>query len=151
MSNIQGNNPLPVLPNIFGVDIRHIPDWTGYAVGDDGSVWSCKNPGGQKKWFPWRKLTLINDPDGYPFVNLSNGIYRWRVKICALVLIVFISPRPYKMECRHFPDRNRSNNRLDNLKWGTNSENKKDAVRDGTCSLLIWSNRYNGRKPAERS
>lgn len=145
MSTAKCSTQIPAMPEIQNVEIRNVSAWPGYAVGDDGSVWSCKNPGGQTKWFPWRKLTPILDPDGYPFVNLSGQGRRRRIKVCVLVLETFVSPRPNGMECRHFPDRDRTNNRLTNLRWGTNSENKQDSVRDGTCSLLRDDIRHNGQ------
>jgi hypothetical protein len=36
------------------------------------------------------------------------------------------------MECRHFPDPNRRNNRLENLSWGTPAENAADKIGHGT-------------------
>ena len=34
--------------------------------------------------------------------------------------------------CRHFPDRNPSNNRISNLQWGTRAENEADKEIHGT-------------------
>jgi hypothetical protein len=36
------------------------------------------------------------------------------------------------MECRHFPDRDRGNNRLENLSWSTHKENAADRHVHGT-------------------
>ncbi len=48
-----------------------------------------------------------------------------------LVLEAFVGPRKEGMETRHL-DGNPVNNRLENLKWGTHTENMADAVRHGT-------------------
>ena len=68
----------------------------------------------------------------YPTVCLSlNG----KSKCCAvhrLVLAAFIGPCPPGMVCRHFPDRNPRNNRLDNLSYGTPTQNSQDKVVHGT-------------------
>jgi hypothetical protein len=45
-----------------------------------------------------------------------------------LVLEAFLGPRPEGMECRHL-DGDRANCRLDNLRWGTHSENERDKRR----------------------
>ncbi len=47
-----------------------------------------------------------------------------------LVLTTFSGPCPEGMMCRHL-NGNPSDNRLDNLKWGTNRENTEDRIRHG--------------------
>lgn len=48
-----------------------------------------------------------------------------------LVLEAFVGPRPENCEVRHL-DGDPSNNRLDNLAWGTKAENQADKIRHGT-------------------
>lgn len=48
-----------------------------------------------------------------------------------LVLEAFVGSRPENCEARHL-DGDPSNNRLDNLAWGTKAENEADKVRHGT-------------------
>jgi hypothetical protein len=48
-----------------------------------------------------------------------------------LVLETFISPRSEGLECRHL-NGNPADNRLQNLSWGTHSENELDKVKHGT-------------------
>ena len=67
---------------------------------------------------------------GYPEVSLrKNGKSEVRT-VHSLVLEAFVSPRQKGMECCH-RDGNRQNNHLDNLRWGTSSENQYDIVRLG--------------------
>lgn len=47
----------------------------------------------------------------------------------SLVLEAFTGPCPEGMEARHLDD-NPTNNRLENLVWGTRSENSQDAIRN---------------------
>ncbi len=54
-----------------------------------------------------------------------------RLSIHRLILETFIGPCPLGMECRHL-DGNPQNNKLNNLKWGTHSENSQDSIRHGT-------------------
>ena len=56
-------------------------------------------------------------------------------KVCTrtvhvLVLLAFIGPCPEGMEGCHYPDTNKANNRLSNLRWDTHAENMKDKYRD---------------------
>jgi hypothetical protein len=51
-----------------------------------------------------------------------------------LVLLAFVGPAPVKHECRHL-NGNPADNRLENLKWGTRSENIKDKTAHGLSKL----------------
>ncbi len=104
-----------------------------YKVGDDGTVWSRKN----NKWGTgdWKKLKLHDfAKGGHLSVTLSNGkgLLQERFAVHELVLKAFVGPRPPKAVCRHFPDRDPGNNRLENLQWGTEKENQQDRIAHGT-------------------
>lgn len=68
---------------------------------------------------------------GYQLVNLTNsdGIKK-PLLVHRIVLSVFDRPARDGEECRHL-DGNASNNRIDNLAWGTGSENSADRIRHG--------------------
>lgn len=112
------------------VEYRSVPGWVSYRVGDDGSVWSChKNKHGPPA--PWRMLKATADKHGYLYVDLKSKGHRERKYIHTLVLEVFVGPRPEKADGCHDPDPTPTNNRLNNLKWGTRLENVRDAIRHG--------------------
>lgn len=75
-------------------------------------------------------LKGFKDEDGYLMVSLSkNG--KWKTKkVHRLVLETFCGPSPSKSVCRHFPDQTPTNNRLDNIQWGTSTENNKDTGKN---------------------
>lgn len=73
-------------------------------------------------------LTPWCSGNGYLTVMMGDK----RKHIHRLVLETFVGSCPKGMSARHFPDRNRSNNRLTNLSWGTLSQNQKDRVVHGT-------------------
>lgn len=55
-------------------------------------------------------------------VILCKNKIRKTCKVHRLILETFVGPCPPDMECRHL-DGNPSNNKLENLKWGTAHEN----------------------------
>lgn len=69
--------------------------------------------------------------DKYIIVHLSKNGKQKIFYVHQLVLETFIGPRPNGMVCRHL-DGNRTNNKLENLRWGTYDENEQDKARHGT-------------------
>jgi hypothetical protein len=64
-------------------------------------------------------------------VNLyPEGGDRKTAEVSLLVLEAFVGPRPDGLHGLHRDD-DKCNNRLDNLYWGTRSQNMLDAVRNG--------------------
>lgn len=62
-----------------------------------------------------------------------------------LVLEAFVGPCPEGMEACHFPDRDPSNNRLENLRWGTHRENMDDMRKHGSLEgkmARAWNPRW---------
>lgn len=67
-----------------------------------------------------------------PYVQLwKNGTGK-NFFIHTLVLTAFVGPCPDGMECCHFPDRDPTNNRIENLRWDTHKENIHDKFFHGT-------------------
>lgn len=97
-----------------------------------------------------RDGALINgatlDDDGYMRIAVLATVPKKRVH--RLVLETFKGPCPPGMTCRHL-DRDRTNNRLSNLKWGTSEEQKADmrkhdTIMDGTRNPAYKHGRYVG-------
>ena len=117
----------PALPRIPGVSIRYVRHHRGYAVGDDGSVWSARRTGHRHRLFDWRRLVPHGDRHGY----LSIKLNRQRIGVHRLVLRAFRGRCPAGMESRHL-DGNPSNNWVGNLLWGTPKQNQADRLKHGT-------------------
>jgi len=85
-----------------------------------------------------RKERLLKQTDngkGYKRVDLSkNGISK-PYRVHRIILLTFIGICPIDMESLHI-DGNSYNNNLNNLKWGSKSENAKDTVKHGTNMLI---------------
>jgi hypothetical protein len=62
------------------------------------------------------------------------GAVRREVGVHVLVLEAFVGPRPEGMQACHFPDRDKTNNDVTNLRWGTPISNQGDRVLHGTDS-----------------
>lgn len=112
-----------------------------YQVSDHGQVRSVGRVitelGTEKqRAIPGVVLKKKNDRDGYPTVNLSKNNKLKTCYVHALLLSAFVLVRPDGMECRHL-DGDPSNNHLDNLAWGTRSENGMDKARHGTSSRKL--------------
>lgn len=104
-------------------DIDHCP---GYQISSYGRVRSFMNNRHGFCNTPHLLLTSINS-NGYERVILgSNG----RFFIHHLVAKEFI-PNPNNQPIVRHKDDNRLNNRVDNLEWGTQSDNIQDAIRRG--------------------
>lgn len=114
------------------VQYQPIPKHPGYRAGDDGTIWSCWTAGGRHKQSvmsdTWKQMKPSQKPCGHLHANLKGKLRL----VHALVLEAFVGPAPDGMECRHFPDRDPTNNRLENLSWGTRLENVHDKVSQGT-------------------
>lgn len=108
---------------------RDVPNFPGYRVGDDGSVWTCRRKAGT-----WKRMKpYTRGKTRHLRVNLTIGHRKYVVKLVhRLVLIAFVGPCPEGMECCHYPDSNPGNNALSNLRWDTKSANSSDSLRHGT-------------------
>jgi len=76
-------------------------------------------------------LRLGKDPFGYPTALLCKNGRRTKLRVHRMVLEAFIGLRLEGQECRHL-NGIPSNNRLENLKWGTREENIQDKNLHGT-------------------
>jgi len=90
-----------------------IEGYENYLIYPDGKVYNQKYK---------RYLKPSNDGAGYLFVNLYKGGKRKLHKIHRLIGIHYI-PNPDNKICLDHINRNRSDNRIENLRWATHSEN----------------------------
>lgn len=114
------------------IEYRDVPDFPGYRVGVDGTVWTCwsKNPYNRQLTSTYRQLKGGNDAKGYPRVALYRPTQKEKkyIQIHRLVLNAFVGSCPEGMECRHV-NGIKTDNRLENLCWGTPEENQEDNRR----------------------
>lgn len=130
-------------------DVAPVPDSPGYYVTTEGDVLSYWRPHGRGPYrirtdLPAKTLTPRKHSGGYLRVSLGAGADRY---IHRLVVQSFRGPIPPGMQVRHL-DGDRTNNRLENLKVGTPSENESDKLRHGTRP--VGENHVNSRLTTEQ-
>jgi transcriptional regulator len=114
---------------------REVTGFAAYQVSDRGRVRSRRAQGRRRgladEWHVMK--TSINRYTGYAAVLLiGEDGRRARRYVHRLALEAFVGPCPPGMECRHFPDNDRLNNRLENLSWASHAENLADRYVHGT-------------------
>lgn len=102
--------------------MKPVLNFPNYSITKSGEVWSHIS----KKWL-CKNITV----NGRLQVSLCKDNRITNKRIHHLVLETYVGSCPEGMECRHL-DGNPQNNNLDNLKWGTRSENAIDSIRHGT-------------------
>lgn len=125
MSELDSNVP---------VGFRQIPNFPRYAIDENGTVLSiCRHSRWPDK--KWINASRINPTvhKGYHVVFLRNEEGKRRFYVHALVLTMFVGPRPDGLQCRHL-DGCRTNNHVSNLAWGTGVENQHDRILHGTSN-----------------
>ena len=120
---------------------RTVPDTNGeYEVSDKGRVRSVARERYQKSQHgsPMTRnlkpklLKPSNNGSGYLSVQICCDGRQGRRYVHRMVLEAFVGPPPSgEHECAHW-NGDRSDNRLENLRWATPRENKDDARRHGT-------------------
>lgn len=96
---------------------------------------------------PEKILSSIKQNSGYVHVFLGTKNQR---AVHRLVLESFVGSCPEGMQALHY-DNNRSNNHIDNLRWGTPKDNSADRHRHGTAHNGPYGDTHpfaklNGRK-----
>lgn len=114
---------------------RAIPGFEGYEVSSIGRVRSFRRHGGRGRGINKmpRLKSLHVASTGYLCVTLQkpDGDRCSKYPVHTLVAATFLGPRPKGMQIAHF-DGEKTNARVDNLRYATASENAADKRRHGT-------------------
>lgn len=100
-----------VIVNLYGVD---------YFVRDDGKIFSTKNVGRGKYH---KELTQYLRYDGYPIVTVGSNKKRVQKTVHRIIAETFI-PNPQNLPEVDHIDNDKTNNRVENLRWISSFENK---------------------------
>lgn len=115
---------------------RPVTGWEDrYEVSDRGNVRSVDRTetmsDGRTSTRSGRTKRTVTTPAGHLKVGLCKGGKVYHRYVHRLVLEAFVSVRPDNAECRHL-DGDPANNVVENLAWGTKSENERDKLIHGT-------------------
>lgn len=118
-------------------DFLEIPEFPGYWVSSDGRVFSTK-------WGSLKELKQTTQSKGHKQVFLypdggKSGVPKG-LKVHRLVAQMFLLKSDPSFDIVRHLDDDPSNNDVSNLAWGTQSDNMRDAVRNGgvKTSLTAW-------------
>lgn len=129
------------------IEYRELALYVGYRFGSDGSIWSWWRTN-SRTTNTWRRLR------GSP---THNGYIRFSLRIKGklvtrtghrLILEAFRGPCPEGMESRHL-NGIQTDNRIDNLVWGTKLENGSDKTKHGRVADLFIGSKNPGSKLTE--
>lgn len=112
-----------------------IPGLDGYLVTKSGVVLS------KNGWnaHPGPRVLAQQVRNGYRFVRIGGE--RKKYTVHSLVLRAFVGERPAGLQIRHL-NGDKSDNRLDNLEYGTAKENAKDRKNHGTETAAMIGRMY---------
>lgn len=135
-------NPAPGVAMMSGgydwswafVVYRLVPGFSNYVAGSDGTIWSCRMTA--KRTNPvWVIKKSKTNNRGYKLVHLiADDGRHYGTQAGSIVLMAFVGPRPQGHHACHFPNRDPTDNRVINLRWGTPAQNYADALVHGTAT-----------------
>jgi hypothetical protein len=120
-----------------------------YEIADDGQVRGCQRTvgaaNGKTKVIKAKPMNLMRARSGHLALECYKDAHRQRFMVHRLVLMTFIGPCPEGMEACH-RNGNPAENRVENLYWGTRSDNVRDAIEHGTHHWAARTHCGNGHE-----
>lgn len=118
---------------------RTIPGWEGrYEASSRGRVRSLDREitdrRGQVRRIRGRCIRLVKNKSGYLYVNLHDNARRRFIRLHRCVLEAFKGRAPSSKHVTRHLNGVRTDNRIENLEWGTQKENMEDSVVHGTSN-----------------
>lgn len=115
-----------------GLEFRPIPRAPGYFATNTGEVITLSGWRGREIQ---AVSTVMSGVKRYPAVRVMVDGRRRTFNAHVLIAEAFHGPRPDGMQVRHL-DGDPTNNRPDNLRWGTAKENSADRIAHGRQSTI---------------
>lgn len=101
---------------------KSILGYPKYSVSNTGRV--------RRKYKTYYLILSFDYCRGYPQVTLYDSGIKYKVSVHHLVLEAFVGPRPAGYLACHKNDI-RTDNRIENLYWGSRKNNAQDALKNG--------------------
>ena len=112
--------------------LKPISGFPGYYINKNGRIWSGPKSSNYNKHGKFLNPSLAHE---YFQVRLYKNKKYYNRRVHRLVLETFVGPCPDGMETCH-NNGIHTDNRLENLRWDTHSNNQKDSVKHGTHNFL---------------
>jgi hypothetical protein len=125
---------------------RDVPNYEGlYQVSNHGAVRSCDRvaTAGWPRHIRGVQMSPQVFRTGHLYISLSRGGVPAKMSVHRLVGFAFLADSYFEGAEICHGDGDPTNNHVDNLRWGTASDNQKDRIRHGT-------NRWASRTHCER-
>lgn len=90
-------------------------------------------------------ILKYKESHGYPTITLKKNSLRKSYKVSRLVALAFI-PNPNNLPVVMHLNNIRTDNRAENLRWGTPKENTQQCIREGRFYFNGGHNKLNPRK-----
>lgn len=113
---------------------RKIPGFSRYEVSDDGQV-RCVVA--QRRWKPGLRKSSLTDKGYRRIALISDEGRQTMFRVHRLVALVFLGPPPSPSHQTAHNNGNRSDNRVQNLRWATAAENIGDKAVHGTNTGFV--------------
>jgi hypothetical protein len=128
-SNVYWDPDTPPVDPASIEDLREAPGVPGIYVSADGGVYSTRSPHGDGLL---RKVKCAKVTGGYLIVKVLQDGIRVNQYVHRLICEAFHGPSrdPLKQNACHRNDI-KDDNRAENLYWGSDLDNKQDAIRNG--------------------
>ena len=119
------------------IQAEPIPAFPAYAVSSDGRCWSCWARIGSKSVVSedWKQIKPIKMKTGYLKISVSSevGEKKRQMAVHRLVLELFVGKPPVGFDSCH-NNGDRTDNRLENLRWANRADNLADRLFHGTLN-----------------
>lgn len=121
----------------MSTNLKPLLDFPGYAIRADGTVWTCRvrgaapgsHSGGSCITNVWRQLKpKVNKGAKYPLFSLCKDKKVYYKRLHRLMAETFI-PNPSNHPLVLHRDGNKLNNTIENLYWGTYTDNSLDRYK----------------------
>jgi len=111
---------------------KPIPDYPLYEASDLGRIRSWNQASGRSK--PRIMKTPTHPKTGYSYVCICNKNGTRQFTVHRLILLAFVGPCPDGLQSCHY-NGNRTDNRIDNLRWDSRKNNAIDKHRHNTTVM----------------